>query len=119
MNVMQESLMLLRRAGAKLAIDDVGAGYSALSSIIDLKPDIIKIDRSVLLLEERQGPLGLMRALTDIAHSAGIKVVSEGIETADHLGIAQAAGADMLQGWLIGRPAQEPTRISSLAMALS
>jgi EAL domain-containing protein (putative c-di-GMP-specific phosphodiesterase class I) len=114
-DIIKESLMVLRRTGAKLAIDDVGAGYSAFSSIIDLQPDIIKLDRSVLLLEERQGPLGLMASLTNIAHSVGIQVVSEGIETAEHLKIARDSGADMLQGWLIGKASPDPQRVPESA----
>jgi len=99
----------LRAYGSMIAIDDLGSGCASFTCIQEIEPDVVKLDRSLLQLEEA-GPCGIINSLTSAAHSVGALVVAEGIETEDHLDLVQKAGVDMAQGWHIGRPAEGATR---------
>ncbi len=94
-----------RAAGMRLAIDDVGAGYSSLRHIMLTAPDVIKIDRSIVTgLAEDKVRRALISSLVDFAHSGGAGVVAEGIETAEDAETCLALGVDLGQGWYYGRP---------------
>lgn len=95
----------VRRLGVRVAIDDFGMGYSSLSYLRRLPVDIVKLDRS--FLEDADGATGnvaFLSAVIALAHSAGMSVVLEGIETQLHLALADTGGADMVQGFLLARP---------------
>jgi EAL domain-containing protein (putative c-di-GMP-specific phosphodiesterase class I) len=100
------ALAPLRARGMRLAIDDVGAGFSSLRHIVLSAPDIIKLDRSIVAGVVDDHVLGtLVHSLVDFGHSAGAAVVAEGIETVGDAKVLQAAGVDYGQGWLFGRAA--------------
>jgi EAL domain-containing protein (putative c-di-GMP-specific phosphodiesterase class I) len=101
-----EVLQPLRERGMRLAIDDVGAGFSSLRHIVLTAPDVIKIDRSLVDGVSHDAVLTtLVRSLTEFGHGCGAQVVAEGIETeADALALL-ALGVDHGQGWHFGRPA--------------
>lgn len=105
----------LRATGALVALDDVGSGYSDFSAIVALRPDIVKLDRTLLRLEDEHHATGLMRALVDSAHSQDCLVVAEGVETERHLMLAERAGVDIVQGWHIGHPAAVADRSAASA----
>jgi diguanylate cyclase (GGDEF)-like protein len=95
----------VRNLGVRVAVDDFGTGYSSLSYLRRLPADIVKLDRS--FLEDAGGSataITFIRSIVMLAHSAGMLVVMEGIETQAHLDIALAAGADAVQGFFFARP---------------
>ncbi len=95
----------LRERGMRLAIDDVGAGFSSLRHIVLTTPDVIKLDRSIVAGVASDRVLEtLVRSLVDFAHGADANVVAEGIETFDDAVTLRTAGVDYGQGWLFGRP---------------
>jgi EAL domain-containing protein (putative c-di-GMP-specific phosphodiesterase class I) len=95
----------LRTHGARLAIDDVGAGFSSLRHIVLTAPDVIKLDRSIVTGVSSDHVLRtLARSLTTFAHEAGATVVAEGVETADDAVALRDLGVDHGQGWHFGRP---------------
>ena len=99
-----EAIAPLRQSGMRLAIDDVGAGYSSLRHIILTSPDIIKLDRSIVAGAAADHVLRtLVRSLTAFGHASGAKVVAEGIETTDDARALRDAGVDLGQGWLFGK----------------
>jgi EAL domain-containing protein (putative c-di-GMP-specific phosphodiesterase class I) len=102
----------IRSKGVKLAIDDLGAGYSNLKYIADLTPEIVKIDRG-LVMELGTGPRyrQLVKHIVDMCEGMGAKVVAEGIETVEELRAVQEAGADYGQGYLLARPAFPPPTV--------
>lgn len=100
----------LQEEGAKVAIDDLGSGHSALAYIDHIQPNIIKLDRSLLNLQNRKASRILLEGIVEYAHDAGIEVVIEGIETIEQLRLSQEIGAEMGQGWLIGKPLDHPER---------
>lgn len=104
-DLLAATLEPLRAAGVRLAIDDVGSGYSSLRHIVMTAPDVIKLDRSVVAGLADDPVLGtLVTSLVEFGHSCGAQVVAEGVETAvDHAALAEA-GVDCGQGWLYARP---------------
>jgi EAL domain-containing protein (putative c-di-GMP-specific phosphodiesterase class I) len=102
----KERIATLRRMGFRLAIDDLGAGYAGLTSFAQLEPEIVKLDMS-LIRNIHTSPIRqrLVRSLTELCRSLSIQVVAEGIETLDEWKVAVDLGCDLLQGYLIGKPA--------------
>jgi len=94
----------LRAAGVRIAVDDFGAGYASLVRLQALRPDIVKIDRSLLAALTSDSPTPLLTGVAQLAHQIGAIVVAEGIETDAQLAAAIAAGCDAVQGYLLGRP---------------
>jgi len=95
----------MRRSGMRLAIDDVGAGFSSLRHIVLTHPDVIKLDRSSVDGVSHDDVLStLVRSLVAFAGSAGARVVAEGIETQDDAVWLRGLGVDYGQGWFFGRP---------------
>lgn len=103
-----EALKPLRTAGIRLAIDDAGAGYSSLQHIVQLQPDIIKLDmsltRSVDLDPARRA---LAAALIYFAAETGCAIVAEGIETESEMETLRLLGVSSGQGYFISRPLDE------------
>ncbi|WP_245692563.1 sensor domain-containing phosphodiesterase [Geodermatophilus telluris] len=96
----------LRAAGMRLAIDDVGAGFSSLRHIVVTAPDVLKMDRSIVSGVDTDPVLArLARSLVDFAHGVGVVVVAEGVETPAEHAVLRSLGVDDGQGWLFGRPA--------------
>jgi len=100
----RDLLARLRRAGVGVAIDDFGTGYSALSYLQRLPATELKLDRSLTAKLDDPAAAAIARACIDLAHTLGLEVVAEGVETAEQAQALVTAGADRLQGWLFGRP---------------
>ena len=98
-----------RAEGAQVALDDLGAGHSSLSYLRLLRPDVVKLDRQLVSgIDGDNARQRLLSALLDYAHELDIKVVAEGIETEAELATVRDLGADLGQGWYLGRPAAAP-----------
>jgi EAL domain-containing protein (putative c-di-GMP-specific phosphodiesterase class I) len=105
-DALRAALAPLRGRGMRLAIDDVGAGFSSLRHIVVTSPDIIKMDRSIVSGLDADPILAkLAQSLVDFAHSFDVGVIAEGVETAAEHAVLQDLGVDGGQGWLFGRPA--------------
>jgi EAL domain-containing protein (putative c-di-GMP-specific phosphodiesterase class I) len=103
--VLSEVLAPFRARGMRLAIDDVGAGFSSLRHIVLTRPDVIKLDRTLVDGVAVDPTLTtLVRSLVDFAHGCGARVVAEGIETAIDADALRALDVDLGQGWHYGRP---------------
>ncbi len=118
--LLHDHLAGLRALGVRFAVDDTGAGFSSLRHIVQLTPDIIKIDIS---LAQGVGSSPLKRALasslTEFAHAAGARMVIEGIEDVDDLVAWTSLGAEAAQGYLTGRPGSLPVpEVCSVITAL-
>lgn len=93
-----------RRSGYRVALDDVGAGYSSLNLLAALRPDVVKIDIDLMQGLPGASAIAVVRGIVTMAHELGALVVGEGIETADQAEAAGELGVDLGQGWLFGRP---------------
>lgn len=95
----------LRAQGARIAIDDAGAGFSSLRHIVQLRPDVIKLDISLTrAIDTDVARRALASALIFFAHEIGASLVAEGIETEAELQALRALGISAGQGYLLGRP---------------
>lgn len=102
---LNSALSCLRQCGVRFAIDDTGAGYASLNHVLQLRPDIIKLDRGLILdLEEDPARRSLVTALVLLALEIGASVTGEGVETADQLQALSTLGVDHAQGYLLSRP---------------
>ena len=100
-----EVLAPLREAGLRVAIDDMGAGFSSLRHILQLKPDIIKLDMSLCQGIDRDlGRRALASALRTFARETGSEIVAEGVETDLELEALRSVGVNVVQGYLFGHP---------------
>lgn len=107
-NKLSRRIAELREVGYRIALDDLGAGYSSLASFVQLLPDVVKLDRSLVqdvgVCPVRQK---LVRAVTLVARDLGCMVVGEGVETVDEHDALIALGCDLLQGYLLGPPVRD------------
>ncbi len=95
----------LRQLGYRIAVDDLGAGYSALSSIAQLEPEFVKLDISLVRdLDTVPIKQKLVRSLVSLAKEMNAVVVAEGVETAAERDALVDLGCDLLQGFLFARP---------------
>ncbi|MHB1088967.1 MAG: sensor domain-containing phosphodiesterase [Acidimicrobiales bacterium] len=104
-DVLTRTIAPLRQRGVRLAIDDVGAGFSSLRHILLTAPDVIKLDRSIVAGVANDRVLRtLVHSLADFGHGAGATVVAEGVETSDDAIALRDVGVDYGQGWHFARP---------------
>jgi EAL domain-containing protein (putative c-di-GMP-specific phosphodiesterase class I) len=107
--VLSQALAGLRKAGLRLAVDDAGSGYASFRHILKLKPDVIKLDQSLIRnIDNDPGSRALASALITFAQETGSGVVAEGVETEDELAMLLSLGVSTAQGYLLGRPAGLP-----------
>lgn len=92
-------------AGCRLAADDVGAGYAGLAQLVEFRPDIVKIDRSVVTgLDLDSARQALVAGLVQFSEATGCEVVAEGVERAAEQAMLLSLGVYHGQGFLFGRP---------------
>ncbi len=104
-DALNAALLPLRERGVRLAIDDTGAGYASFSHVLQLRPDIIKIDRSLIgYLADDPARRSLVTALVLLALDLGAALTAEGVETAAELHALTTLGVDNAQGYFLGKP---------------
>jgi EAL domain-containing protein (putative c-di-GMP-specific phosphodiesterase class I) len=104
-------LAVLRERGVRLAIDDTGAGYASFNHVLQLKPDIIKIDRSLIVdITDDAARRSLVTALVLLALDLDASITAEGVETASELETLATLGVDCAQGYLLARPSTDRAR---------
>jgi EAL domain-containing protein (putative c-di-GMP-specific phosphodiesterase class I) len=100
-----------RSLGWRVALDDVGAGWSSLSLLAAVRPEVVKLDKALVQELPDDGARTVLKAVTDLAHQLGAVVVAEGVETERLADEVTALGADLGQGWLFGRPVRPQTPV--------
>jgi len=100
-----DTLTRVRLKGFKLSLDDFGVGFSSLAQLQQLPFSEVKVDRIFVkrLVEEKDSRI-ITRAIINLAHELGLKVVAEGVESAAALQILVDFGCDVAQGYFIARP---------------
>lgn len=119
-----DSIEFYRSMGCLVALDDFGVGGSQFTRLWRINADIVKLDRSLIVeAEHSERAQRTLPSLVSMIHEAGSMVLQEGIETRKQLALAIHAGADLLQGFGLGRPAilnqLEPFDLAFLEQGLS
>ena len=95
----------LRRLGARIAVDDLGAAYASLNTVLQIKPDIVKLDREMVRgINLDPASRALTAGIAHFADAIGAKIVAERIETKEELATLRELGVAFGQGYLLGRP---------------
>ncbi|MAU41732.1 MAG: hypothetical protein CMF31_08925 [Kordiimonas sp.] len=103
--VVLSTLSELDALGVKLAIDDFGTGYSSMAYLKSLPVDKLKIDQAFVRdMTHDSGIASIVEAVVNLGHSFGLKVIAEGVETADQLGLLSIMNCDQIQGYYISKP---------------
>lgn len=104
-DVLRTRVALLRRRGSRVAVDDAGAGYAGLQRILEVSPDIIKLDRAMVLdVADDQARQAMVSALTWFSRRTGATLVAEGIEDVAQVDVLRDLGVNAGQGYHLGRP---------------
>lgn len=108
----------LRDRGLRLAVDDAGAGYSSLRHIVELRPDIIKIDQALVAgIDQDPARRSALTTFVLLALDIGALIVAEGVETLAELRTLADLGVDAVQGYLLARPSTDAADIARWARA--
>ncbi len=103
------ALAPLRRRGLRIAVDDAGSGFASMRHILQLRPDIIKLDRTLIAgIDDDQAQQALGKAMVEFAKQIGATIVAEGIETREELAAVTELGMNAGQGYFLGRPTIRP-----------
>jgi diguanylate cyclase (GGDEF)-like protein len=115
---LEAGLAELRARGARIAIDDAGAGYAGLQQVMRVQPDIIKLDRGIVAnVDTDSARAALIEFFTVFARRIGAQVCCEGIETPAELDALASLGVTLGQGYLLGRPAAPWAPIAPAAVS--
>jgi EAL domain-containing protein (putative c-di-GMP-specific phosphodiesterase class I)/CheY-like chemotaxis protein len=107
-DVFLRELNLLRNAGIKIAVDDVGSGFASLDTVVEIRPDIVKIDRQLVReLHKDELKYNIMQAIISFCKKSDVITVAEGIEEEKELEAVHELGVDAVQGYLLARPTPE------------
>ena len=102
---LREALDAFRRSGVRIAVDDAGAGFASLRHILELSPDIIKLDISIVRnIDAEASQRALASALVGFAREIGTDLVAEGVETAEEMFALDLLGIGLIQGYYLARP---------------
>ena len=100
-----EELNTLKGYGINIAVDDVGSGFASLDTVIEIRPDIIKIDRHLVHnLHTDELRYNIMEAVISFSKKSKMMTVAEGIENEGELDVVSELGVDAIQGYLVGKP---------------
>jgi EAL domain-containing protein (putative c-di-GMP-specific phosphodiesterase class I) len=110
------ALLPHREQGLRLAVDDTGAGYASFAHVLRLRPDVIKLDRSLLTdIAHDAARRAFVTAIILLALELDAAVTAEGVETTTELDVLRSLGVDTVQGYLLARPSAEPSAWSAWA----
>ena len=116
---LQAALAPLRERGARVAVDDAGAGYAGLQQVMRMQADVIKLDRSLVQDVHKDAvKAALVRSLVHFAADTNAELCAEGIENLDELTTLVALGVSMAQGYVLARPAPPWASVSEAAAAV-
>jgi EAL domain-containing protein (putative c-di-GMP-specific phosphodiesterase class I) len=99
METAKKNVILCKKLGFMIYLDDLGSGYTSLSNICDYPIDVVKIDRDILLKTDTPRGKALFCGIVALAHSMDIAAVGEGVETEEQSDLVSQSNCDFIQGW--------------------
>ena len=107
----REALAALRSSGARIAVDDVGAGFASLRHVLLLQPDVVKLDTSLTRnVHDNPRQRAIVLALVRFSSEVGATVLAEGVEVPEQIPALVDLGVRLGQGWHLGLPVQQGSR---------
>lgn len=95
----------IKKWGGKLAIDDFGSGYNSTAIMLFVKPDIVKVDRSIVCnIDKDENRQNIFTSFVNYAKGMNVKILAEGVETEEELNMVVKLGADLIQGYYFSKP---------------
>lgn len=107
MDVARNNIIKTKELGFGIALDDMGRGYTSLISLCEYPIDVVKIDRDVLLLSDKEIGKKLFWGIISLIHSLNLKVVCEGVETNEQNTLVSESNCDYIQGWYYSKALSE------------
>ena len=107
LDVARDNIIKAKELGFRIALDDIGSGYTSLISLGEYPIDIVKIDREVLLLSEKESGKKLFLGIISLIHNLNLKVVCEGVETEEQNTLVSESDCDYIQGWYYSKALPE------------
>lgn len=110
-NHLNTILEFYKNKGFKIALDDVGSGYSSLNNLSKFYPHYIKVDMVIIRdIHKNELQQEIFKALVSMSKKMNIKVLAEGVETKEELDFVKSNGADLVQGYYFGKPTEKPLK---------
>jgi EAL domain-containing protein (putative c-di-GMP-specific phosphodiesterase class I)/ActR/RegA family two-component response regulator len=101
---LRDAVQLVHERGMRVAVDDTGSGFAGLQRLVDVRPEIVKLDKAITNEIDSDAPRrALVGAIRHFADDMGITIVAEGIERPEQLRVLREIGVDCGQGYLLGR----------------
>ncbi len=107
LDVAMQNIIKVKTLGFRVALDDIGSGYTSLISLCEYPIDVVKIDRSVLLMTDQERGKKLFLGIISLAHNLSLSVVCEGVETEAQNTLVTESACDYIQGWYYSRALPE------------
>ncbi|MBQ2840998.1 MAG: EAL domain-containing protein [Oscillospiraceae bacterium] len=107
LDVARHNIIRAKELGFRIALDDIGGGYTSLISLCEYKIDMVKIDREVLLLSNEERGRKLFLGIISLIHKLNLKVVCEGVETEEQNALVSESECDYIQGWYYSKALPE------------
>lgn len=108
-NELRKIIDVLKAKGIQIALDDFGTGFNNITTLFDLKPDYIKLDKALVQdIVTDANQWNVLANLVDSAKQVGVKVIAEGVENEETMKALMAIGVEYLQGYFFGVPSKEP-----------
>ncbi|WP_170323907.1 EAL domain-containing protein [Cryptosporangium phraense] len=106
----------LRQRGARIAVDDVGAGYAGFRRLVEVAPDVLKLDRALVTGVSREPrKAAMVEAIVQFGARTGSRVCAEGLETVEDLTVVTDLAVGLGQGWVIGKPTADFAAVDPIA----
>ena len=107
LDVAMRNMLQVKELGFRIALDDIGSGYTSLMSLCEYPIDVVKIDRNVLLMTEQERGKKLFLGIISLAHNLSLTVVCEGVETEQQNTLVSDSACDYIQGWYYSKALSE------------
>lgn len=107
LKIAMNNILRVKELGFRIALDDIGSGYTSLASLCEYPIDVVKIDRYILLLANEERGKKLFLGVISLAHDLNLKVVCEGVETEEQNQLVTESSCDYIQGWYYSKALPE------------
>ena len=107
LEIAMNNIRWAKELGFRIALDDIGGGYTSLMNLCEYPIDVVKIDRNILLLTSKERGKKLFLGILSLAHSLNLKVVCEGVETEEQNTLVTESECDYVQGWYYSKALSE------------